>query len=92
MENKGLSYLKIKKDIGSLFLNSFGSNFLATLMVMALQDLAATTRRLRTALWCALQMTLPRPIRTPEYHDYEAATCTEKCSVPFEGYSFTLMN
>ncbi|XP_011476267.1 meiosis-specific coiled-coil domain-containing protein MEIOC isoform X1 [Oryzias latipes] len=64
----------------------------ATLMVMALQDLAATTRRLRTALWCALQMTLPRPIRTPEYHDYEAATCTEKCSVPFEGYSFTLMN
>uniref|UniRef100_A0A3P9IID0 Uncharacterized protein n=1 Tax=Oryzias latipes TaxID=8090 RepID=A0A3P9IID0_ORYLA len=52
----------------------------------------ATTRRLRTALWCALQMTLPRPIRTPEYHDYEAATCTEKCSVPLEGYSFTLMN
>ncbi|XP_024128804.1 uncharacterized protein moto isoform X2 [Oryzias melastigma] len=64
----------------------------ATLMVMALQDLAATTRRLRTALWGALQMTLPPPVRTPEYHDYEAVTCTDKCSVPFVGYSFTLMN
>ncbi|RVE69776.1 hypothetical protein OJAV_G00081170 [Oryzias javanicus] len=33
----------------------------ATLMVMALQDLAATTRRLRTAMWSALQTTLPPP-------------------------------
>ncbi|CAG02811.1 unnamed protein product, partial [Tetraodon nigroviridis] len=31
------------------------------LMVVALKDLAAATRRLRTALWCALQMVLPKP-------------------------------
>uniref|UniRef100_A0A8C6TQI9 Uncharacterized protein n=1 Tax=Neogobius melanostomus TaxID=47308 RepID=A0A8C6TQI9_9GOBI len=30
------------------------------------RDLAATTRKLRTAVWCALQMTLPKPVPRPE--------------------------
>lgn len=59
------------------------------LLVFALKDLAATTRKLRTALWCALQMTLPKPVKR-QYHHVEEATCSERCSSPFEGYSFRL--
>lgn len=32
------------------------------LLAVALRDLTGTTRRSRTALWCALQMTLPRSV------------------------------
>lgn len=59
------------------------------LLVLALKDLAATTRTLRTALWCALQMTLPKPVKRQDHH-VEKATCSERCSSPFEGYSFKL--
>ncbi|XP_075311124.1 uncharacterized protein moto [Odontesthes bonariensis] len=57
------------------------------LMTMALKDLAAATRRLCSALWCALQMTLPKPPKMEDHHDYEEATCTERCSSSFQGYS-----
>ncbi|KAM9746382.1 uncharacterized protein moto [Menidia menidia] len=60
------------------------------LMVMALKDLAATTRRLCSALWCALQMTLPKPVKKQDHHVYEEVTCTDSCSTPFQGYSFWL--
>ncbi|XP_041823049.1 uncharacterized protein moto [Melanotaenia boesemani] len=60
------------------------------LMVMALKDLTATTRRLCSALGCALQMTLPKPTKTQSHHVYEEATCTERCSSPFQGCSFQL--
>ncbi|XP_057717413.1 uncharacterized protein moto isoform X2 [Corythoichthys intestinalis] len=36
------------------------------LSVMALKDLTMTTKKLRTGIWCALQTTLPIPIRRPE--------------------------
>ncbi|KAK2893603.1 hypothetical protein Q8A73_016087 [Channa argus] len=58
------------------------------LLVFALKDLIATTRKLRTALWCALQMTLPKP--ADNHVNYVDATCSETCSSPFEGYSFRL--
>uniref|UniRef100_A0AAQ6IMF2 Uncharacterized protein n=1 Tax=Anabas testudineus TaxID=64144 RepID=A0AAQ6IMF2_ANATE len=53
------------------------------------RDLAATTRKVRTALWCALQNTLPKPVKR-QVHHVEEATCSERCSSPFEGYSFKL--
>uniref|UniRef100_A0AAQ6IJ59 Meiosis specific with coiled-coil domain n=2 Tax=Anabas testudineus TaxID=64144 RepID=A0AAQ6IJ59_ANATE len=59
------------------------------LLVLALKDLAATTRKVRTALWCALQNTLPKPVKR-QVHHVEEATCSERCSSPFEGYSFKL--
>ncbi|XP_061604698.1 uncharacterized protein moto [Phyllopteryx taeniolatus] len=37
-----------------------------TLLVIALKDLAVTTRKLRAGLWCALQMTVPTPTRRAE--------------------------
>ncbi|KAK9535387.1 hypothetical protein VZT92_007770 [Zoarces viviparus] len=53
------------------------------LLAVALKDLAATTRRVRTALWCALQMTLPKPTERQDHRaDREAPPS------PFEGYSF----
>lgn len=55
------------------------------LMVVALKDLAAATRRLRTALWCALQMVLPKPAGIRDQ-----ATSTARCPSPYEGGSFTL--
>ncbi|KAK2833185.1 hypothetical protein Q5P01_017074 [Channa striata] len=58
------------------------------LLVFALKDLVATTRKLRTALWCALQMTLPKPVDNQAH--FVEATCSETCSSPFEGYSFRL--
>ncbi|XP_029014043.1 meiosis-specific coiled-coil domain-containing protein MEIOC [Betta splendens] len=59
------------------------------LLVFAINDLAATTRKLCTALWCALQMTLPKPVQR-QYHNYEEVTCSDRCSSPFEGYSFRI--
>nr|XP_020463037.1 meiosis-specific coiled-coil domain-containing protein MEIOC isoform X2 [Monopterus albus] len=59
-----------------------------TLLLVALKDLAATTRKLRTALWCALQMTLPKPVRRQCHH--VEAPHRERCFSPFEGYSFKL--
>ncbi|CAJ1076166.1 uncharacterized protein moto [Xyrichtys novacula] len=38
------------------------------LLATALKNLAATTRKLRTALWYALQMTLPKPDKKQEQH------------------------
>ncbi|XP_014896338.1 uncharacterized protein C17orf104 homolog isoform X1 [Poecilia latipinna] len=60
------------------------------LMVMALKELAATTKRLRTALWCALQSTLPKAVKTQEHDVDEEAACAEGVSSPFLGYSFCL--
>ncbi|XP_067472547.1 meiosis-specific coiled-coil domain-containing protein MEIOC [Thunnus thynnus] len=60
------------------------------MLIIALKDLAATTRKLRTALWCALQMTLPKPVKMQEHHVDREATCRERCPSPFEGYSFKL--
>ncbi|XP_074512239.1 uncharacterized protein moto isoform X2 [Sebastes fasciatus] len=60
------------------------------LMVIALKDLAATTRKIRTALWCALQMTLPKPVKRQDNHVNREATNGERGSSPFEGYSFKL--
>lgn len=59
-------------------------------MVMALKELAATTKRLRTALWCALQSTVPKAIKTQEHEVDEEAACAEGVSSPFLGYSFCL--
>ncbi|KAL6103232.1 meioc [Pungitius sinensis] len=58
------------------------------LLVIALKDLAATTRKMRTALWCALQMTLPKAAKRPECHVTREAACSEMGSSAFEGYSF----
>ncbi|MEQ2184739.1 hypothetical protein GOODEAATRI_011223 [Goodea atripinnis] len=60
------------------------------LMVMALKDLTATTKRLRTALWCALQTTMPKPVKIQDHDAYEEAACAERCSSPFPGYFFCL--
>ena len=63
----------------------------ALLLVIALRDLAATTRNIRTALWCALQMTLPKPVKRQDV-DREATQTEqpERGASPFEGYSFKL--
>ncbi|KAM8845931.1 uncharacterized protein moto [Spinachia spinachia] len=58
------------------------------LLVIALKDLGATTRKMRTTLWCALQMTLPKAAKRPECHVTREATCSEMGSSAFEGYSF----
>uniref|UniRef100_A0A3Q3B9G5 Uncharacterized protein n=3 Tax=Kryptolebias marmoratus TaxID=37003 RepID=A0A3Q3B9G5_KRYMA len=58
------------------------------LIAVALKDLSAATRRLRTALWSALQTTLPKPVTKQDHHAYEEPTCTERCSFLFQGYSF----
>lgn len=55
------------------------------MMVMALKDLATSTRRLRTALWCALQMVLPKPVGSQDQ-----ATGTARCPSPYDGGSFKL--
>lgn len=60
------------------------------LLLVALKDLTATTRKLRKALWCALQMTLPRPAKRAEHYADQEATPTERYSSPFEGYTFKL--
>ncbi|XP_039979536.1 meiosis-specific coiled-coil domain-containing protein MEIOC isoform X2 [Xiphias gladius] len=60
------------------------------LLVIALKDLATTTRKLRTALWCALQMTLPKPIKSEDHGVNKETPQKEGCSSPFEGYSFKL--
>ncbi|XP_049925365.1 meiosis-specific coiled-coil domain-containing protein MEIOC [Epinephelus moara] len=60
------------------------------LLVIALKDLAATTRKLCTALWCALQMTLPKPVKKQDHHVTREATHTQRGSSPFEGYSFKI--
>ncbi|XP_051904373.1 uncharacterized protein moto [Hippocampus zosterae] len=36
------------------------------LSVIALKELAVTTKKLRTSLWCALQMSMPTPVKRPE--------------------------
>ncbi|KAG5280022.1 hypothetical protein AALO_G00084080 [Alosa alosa] len=46
------------------------------LLAMALRDLTSSTRKSRTALWCALQMTLPKSshgLESPEADIYPAA-------------------
>nr|XP_046272184.1 meiosis-specific coiled-coil domain-containing protein MEIOC [Scatophagus argus]XP_046272186.1 meiosis-specific coiled-coil domain-containing protein MEIOC [Scatophagus argus] len=60
------------------------------LLAVALKDLAATTRKLRTALWCALQLTLPKPVKRLDHHVNREATGTERCPSPFDGYSFKI--
>lgn len=58
------------------------------LLVIALKDLAASTRKLRTALWCALQMALPKPVhRHDEMEEQEATTV---CPLPTMNMYFTL--
>ncbi|KAM6965869.1 meiosis-specific coiled-coil domain-containing protein MEIOC [Tautogolabrus adspersus] len=58
------------------------------LLVFALKDLAATTRKLRTALWCAHQMTLPKPVGRQEKHAPQEAPHSRRSPSPLEGYSF----
>ncbi|XP_041634432.1 uncharacterized protein moto [Cheilinus undulatus] len=58
------------------------------LLAVALKDLAVTTRKLRTALWCAHQMTLPKPVRKQEQQAAQDATHTRRSPSPFKGYSF----
>lgn len=60
------------------------------LVVVALKDLAATTRKLCTALWCALQITLPKPIIIQDHHIIKEDANKEKCPSSFERYSFRL--
>lgn len=64
------------------------------LLEIALKDLAATTRNLRTALWCSVQTAISSlPIKTPPTPDGagEAAGATaDRCPFPFQGYSFIL--
>uniref|UniRef100_A0A3Q4MY47 Uncharacterized protein n=1 Tax=Neolamprologus brichardi TaxID=32507 RepID=A0A3Q4MY47_NEOBR len=60
------------------------------LVVMALKDLAATTRKLCTALWCALQITLPKPIIIQDHHIIKEDANKEMCPSSFERYSFRL--
>ncbi|XP_026020181.1 meiosis-specific coiled-coil domain-containing protein MEIOC [Astatotilapia calliptera] len=60
------------------------------LVVVALKDLAATTRKLCTALWCALQITLPKPIIIQDHHIIKEDANKEKCHSSFERYSFRL--
>lgn len=59
------------------------------MLVLALKDLAASTRKLRTALWCALQMTLPKPTpraETPLREDKP----DEACPSVSAGYSYRI--
>lgn len=58
------------------------------LLVGALKDLAAATRRLRTALWCALQMAQPKPVKRQDAHINKEATDTASSPSSFEGYYF----
>lgn len=58
------------------------------LLVGALKDLAAATRRLRTALWCALQMAQPKPVKKQDAHINKGATDTASSPSSFEGYYF----
>ncbi|XP_054616235.1 uncharacterized protein moto [Dunckerocampus dactyliophorus] len=62
------------------------------LLVMGLKELAASTRKLRTALWCALQMCLPEPINRPDHQVVNREeTHTHRClSPPNVGYSFRI--
>nr|XP_057905431.1 uncharacterized protein moto [Doryrhamphus excisus]XP_057905433.1 uncharacterized protein moto [Doryrhamphus excisus] len=62
------------------------------LLVMGLKELAAATRKLRTALWCALQMCLPEPVKTPDRHDVnrEETHTHNRPSSPYGGYSFRI--
>ncbi|GAA6218015.1 meiosis-specific coiled-coil domain-containing protein MEIOC isoform X1 [Lates japonicus] len=60
------------------------------LLVIALKDLATTTRKVRTALWCALQVTLPKPVKRQDHCVNKEATGGEGGSSPFEGYTFKL--
>ncbi|XP_073688674.1 meiosis-specific coiled-coil domain-containing protein MEIOC [Garra rufa] len=45
------------------------------LLASAVKDLCSSTRKARTALWCALQMTLPKTNSYPEERD-EMGTCS----------------
>ncbi|XP_060882894.1 uncharacterized protein moto [Labrus mixtus] len=58
------------------------------LLVFALKDLAATTRKLRTALWCAHQMTLPKPVKRQEKTASQEPPHSRRSPSPLEGYSF----
>lgn len=54
-------------------------------MAVALRDLTAATKRLRSALWCALQMALPKAVLSQHQ-----ATGAGRCLSPDEGGSFKL--
>ncbi|XP_034449288.1 uncharacterized protein moto [Hippoglossus hippoglossus] len=62
------------------------------LLVITLKHLAATTRKLRMALWCAVQMTLPLPppVRRQDDHVNMKATCRNGHTSAFKGNSFRL--
>lgn len=76
--------------VEELCLTTFSFCFPATLMLLiAIKELAGTTRRLRTALWCALNMTVPKPVKKEEQVDRKEEQRDSSPS-PFEGYSFTL--
>lgn len=60
----------------------------AILLAVALKDLCAATSKSCTALWCALQMTLPRPERLD--HDAGREATSAKSSSDKFSYSYTL--
>ncbi|XP_034047178.1 uncharacterized protein moto [Thalassophryne amazonica] len=60
------------------------------MLALALKELSAATRDLRTALWCALQVTVPKPARRPDQHVTQETACMGTHLSPFDGYSFTL--
>ncbi|KAM8824502.1 uncharacterized protein moto [Synchiropus picturatus] len=57
------------------------------LLMISMKDLAGTTRKLRTALWCALQMTLAELSEVLDDHDSREKADTESMS---EGYFFNV--
>ncbi|XP_072299940.1 uncharacterized protein moto [Eucyclogobius newberryi] len=59
------------------------------LLVVALKDLSATTRKLRTTVWCALQMTLPKCVPRLE-PPVNQENQDEEGSALFEGYSYRM--
>ncbi|KAJ7992365.1 hypothetical protein DPEC_G00277770 [Dallia pectoralis] len=57
---------------------NFGEERDVLLLATALGDLCLTTRRSRTALWCALQMTLPKSIADkPDGHQDTPGPCED---------------
>ncbi|XP_062264420.1 uncharacterized protein moto [Platichthys flesus] len=64
------------------------------LLIIALKHLAATTRKLRVALWCAVQMTLPLPQPQPDGRQDEQvnmqATLRNGHTSAFKGNTFRL--
>ncbi|KAF7656971.1 hypothetical protein LDENG_00033540 [Lucifuga dentata] len=69
----------------------FRENKETLLLAAALKDLSAATKKMCTTLWCALQMTLPKPVQKQDHCVTREATCEERYSRAFEEYTFILL-